>query len=185
MEGVSVKIPLAQKVLTLCTLAATLSLALGCFLRNSWLWAVLVIACGCFWLFVQRRGWVWVSSLELAIFVFTAAFLTLSGVSSGLMVFVLVSALCAWDLDCFYDRLKKPGHVVKKNALEKNHFKRLIAVVSFGLILCIPALTFNIHLGFKWILGLGIIMLAGLIWLINRATHLNHFSSGINGKPKN
>jgi len=165
------KLGLSDKVLFICTFVATLSLVIGCLIMGSWLWVTLVIFGGVFWLLGQRKGWAWVANLELLFFVFTATLCTLSGVSAGFMLFVLVSALCAWDLDCFNHRLKKAARVEKKDELERNHLKRLITVIVFGSIFCIPALILDIHLKFGWILLLGIILLLGLIWLIRQTTH--------------
>ena len=165
------KINLSQKVFFGCTLSASILLAIGCLIMGSWLWVLLVISCGIFWLFEQRKGWTWVASLELLFFVFASIVCTLSGVSAGLILIVLASILCAWDLDSFNHRLKGAASVEKKDQLERNHLKRLITVIVFGSIFCVPALFFEIHLQFGWILLLGIIVLLGIIWLISQMTH--------------
>jgi len=165
------KINLSQKVFFGCTLVATIALAIGCLIMGSWLWVLLVISCGIFWMFEQRKGWVWVASLELLFFVFASIVCTLSGVSTGLMLFVLVAILCAWDLDSFNHRLKEAASVEKKDQLERKHLKRLITVIVFGSIFCVPALSFEIHLQFGWIFLLGIILLLGIIWLIRQTNH--------------
>ena len=167
------RLSLSNKLLSLCTLIATLALVVGCLMMDSWLWIGLAISGGILWLVGQRQGWGWVANVELLFFVFTVVLCTLSGVSEGLMLFVLVSAICAWDLDCFNHRLRKAASIIKKDELERNHLKRLLSVIFFGSLLSVPALVMDIHLKFGWILLLGVILLVGLIWLSNQATSKN------------
>jgi len=136
---------------------ATFALVLGYALHGLWAGVLFIVALGAFWLLAQRRGWDWIASVELVIFVGTAVVGLGLTSRAGWMLLGVVAALAAWDLDHFAQRMKKGGHIEGAQALERRHLLRLLVVSGLGLLLAAVALEIKITLQMGTALLLGVL----------------------------
>jgi hypothetical protein len=145
---------------------ATLALTTGYALQALWIWTIIIVALGLFWLLGQRRGWSSVTGLAFILFIGTAAFGIWQDVSAGWMLFGLIATLVAWDLVLFTRRLAQAGQVEAEAALARVHLQRLLLIASLGLLLGSVALRFQFELNLGWSIFLGILAIAGLSQVI-------------------
>jgi hypothetical protein len=153
---------MTAKLLPIGTILATGALALGYGLGGLWGWTVFAISLGFLWLLGQRRGWDWMASVGLVLFVSVAAAGLCLGVGAGWMLFGLVAALSAWDLDHFAQRLRDTGRVEGVHDLERRHLGRLLTVDGLGLLLGAVALGIEVEFGFGVAFVLGLLAILGL-----------------------
>lgn len=139
---------------------STLALAYG--LHGWWIAALVILIVGALWLLAQRLGWSWVAHVALVLFVSAAAFGLGQDLPTGWMLFGLVAALSAWDLDHFAHRLDGAERVQRARLLGRRHLRRLLIVDGLGLLLGGAALTIQVQLDFGLILLLGLLALLGL-----------------------
>ena len=153
---------MAAKLLFISTIIAMGALALGYGLIGLWTWAVFIVVLGFLWLFGQWRGWDWMASVGLTLFVSAAAFGLWMGVGVGWMLVGVVAALSAWDLDHFVQRLNGVGRVTKVRDLEQRHLQRLLIVDVSGLMLSVVALGIKVEFGLVTAMLLGLLVILGL-----------------------
>ena len=152
------------KLLFSSTILATVALALGYGLVGLWTGAIFVTALGFLWLIGQRRGWGWMASVMLMLFVSAASIGLRLNAQDGWMLFGVVAALSAWDLDHFAQRLSGVGQdrVEETRELERRHLERLLIVDGLGLLFGVVALGIEVDLGFGTVLLLGLLAILGL-----------------------
>jgi hypothetical protein len=85
-------------------------------------------------LFLQK-GWVWLASLLLSLYIAGAAVGFYLELQPAWLVGATLSALAAWDLEYFSRRLYKAGLVINQAGLIKAHLLRLAWVGLLGLAL--------------------------------------------------
>jgi hypothetical protein len=143
-----------------------LFLLAGFGLHGDWLVASIVLGLGLVWLAGQRRGWGWLVSLGLVIFVGLAALGLYSGVVSLWILLATLGALSAWDLAYFARRLEQTPNVDGAAAMKQTHFRRLQIVVGVGLLLGLAALSWQPQLTFSQAVLLGLLMVLSLSWVV-------------------
>ena len=130
--------------------------------QGRWLWTAAVGLLAVLWLLGYWRGLAWVATVGLVGFAVTAALGLLTGLAAGWMVFGLLSALCAWDLHRFAQRLWSVERVEAQGDLERRHLQRLLAVAGLGLLTAFLALRIEVRLTFLMALLLGLLAVWGL-----------------------
>ncbi len=153
---------MTAKLALITTALAAGALALGYGLSGLWTWMLLVLALGLLWLLGQRRGWGWMASAVLVLFVIAAASGLWFGLVAGWMLSGVVAALSAWDLDHFALRLRSVERVEGAHELERRHLRRLLIADGLGLLLAALALRVEIELSFGVALLLGLFAVLGL-----------------------
>ena len=144
------------------TALAASALALGYAQAHLWAGVVLIAGLGAFWLFGQRRGWRWVPSLVLVLFVSAAVFGLGLAAEPIWMLLGVVVGLAAWDLDHFAQRMRKASHVEGVQNLERRHLLRLLLVSGLGFLLSAAALEVRVELPMGTALLLGLLAIMGL-----------------------
>lgn len=152
----------SHRVLQASIVLATFALALGYGLGELWAPALLVVAVGGLWLLGLWRRLRWMAWVGLFLFAGGAAAGLLQGLGAGWMLFGLVAALTAWDLDDFLHRLESVERVEGQRGLELAHLRRLLVVNGLGLLLASVALGLRLDLGFGAVLLLGGLAILGL-----------------------
>jgi hypothetical protein len=166
----------ARRIGALCVVLAMAALfagplAAGPGLAGQWPWLLVVGGLGLLWLGGYWRGRLWVAPLGLAGFAVAAAAGLLQEVASGWMVFGLVAALCAWDLQYLDHALRDLEPVPAHRALEWSHIQRLLLVAGLSLALAAVALTVEIRLTFVLALLLGLLAAWSLGRLVGFLRH--------------
>ena len=140
---------------------ASAVLSLG-YAWSGWLiGAIPLAAWGLLGLVGLWRGWDWVGSASLVLFVLAAAIGFLLNLGPGWMLVGLVTALVCWDLDHFVQRLRDVEEA-QRPGLERAHLLRLVPLVLAGLVLGGAALVVRTRLGFGLALLLGLLLVIGL-----------------------
>lgn len=132
---------------------------------------VFALAVGFLWLLSTRRDRAGMASWGLVSLVGAAAFGLWLGLEAGWMVFGVVAALSAWDLDHFARRLGQAGQVEKMRRLEAVHLRRLAVVDGVALLTATVALGIRVELGFGMALLLGGLAILGLSQMIGSLRH--------------
>ena len=173
---------MSARIMTISTLIATATLAIGYGLNDQLLGVLIFIALGLLWLVGQRYAVQASAGLGLLGFTTGALLGALYGVSSGWVLVGITAALVAWDLHHFiqHTRVAEPAdadnpeaNIAYANfrsenmrALERAHLQRLALVSGSGLLLGGLALTIRLTLGFGVVLALGLVAIFGLSRLI-------------------
>jgi len=150
---------LALKALLLCTLAATTSLAIAYATSIVWPWSAIVVIFGLTWMIAQRRASNWIASVGLFFFFVSSSAGIWLGLPAGALLFSLVAALCAWDLQYFILRTRDTQ---LHPHIEWQHLQRLIVVASIGLLLSAIALLIQVKIELGGALVLGLVSILGL-----------------------
>jgi hypothetical protein len=150
---------LALKALLLSIGGATLGAAIA--YANSIVWPVtaIIVVVGLFWILAQRQNWNWMASLGLVFFLLSSSAGVWLGLPSGALLFSLVAALCAWDLQQFIQRTRD-AHL--HASTQRRHVQRLIVVASSGLLFSAIALLIQVQIALGGALALGLISILGL-----------------------
>lgn len=151
-----------MSVLPVSIILATSVLALGYGLGGFWIPAILMLAMGSLWLLGRRTSCRWSASVMLILLVIAAAIGLRMDLEPALMLFGVVAALSAWDLDHFARRLTEAGRVEQEQALTRHHLRRLLIVDAVGLLLGAVALLIRVDLSFGVVLLLALLALLGL-----------------------
>jgi amino acid transporter len=140
---------------------ASAILSLG-YAWGGWLIGMVPLAAwGVCWLVGLWRGWDWVGSAGLVLFVLSAAVGFVLHFEFDWMLVGLVAALVCWDLDHFGRRLRDVDEA-QRPGLERAHLLRLAPPVLAGLVLGEAALLVRTRLGFGLALLLGLLLVVGL-----------------------
>lgn len=182
--NLSTRVFTVARLMTISTLVAAATLAIGYGLHGQPIGTLIFIAFGVLWLVGQRYALR--ASAGLGLLGFSAGVLlgTLYGVSNGWMLVGITAALIAWDLQHFIQHMHASVHVetdpadtaredtgghidAATRALERAHLQRLGLVSGAGLLLGGLALTIRLTLGFGVVLALGLVAIFGLSRLIH------------------
>ncbi len=147
-----------KNLVSICIGLAVIGLVLGYNLSALWLW----LALGLWSLAGQRSRWGWPASVSLVAFIGAAAYGIWQGGPAGWLLFSVVAALAAWDLDHFARRLQQTGQQEMALELQQAHLKRLALVAGLGLLLGGLALSLRIELNLGWACFLGLLTIIGL-----------------------
>ena len=149
---------------------AAASLVAGCLLVGERPPAVLALAAlalllAALPLVLPGRG-----QLALAGFAGLAAVGLRLGLGAGWMLLAVVAALCAWDLEHLVERLSHPAYAGSEDgreAVERVHLGRLLAVAAVGLLLGSAGLLAQAGITFLPALLLSLLALLGLSWVFS------------------
>ncbi|MFC1533290.1 hypothetical protein ACFL7M_08010 [Thermodesulfobacteriota bacterium] len=153
---------ISHKALLVLTLFTTCILAIGYASTGLMVWVILIIACGLFWLFGLKAGWDWAGTTGLIFFMAAITRGIFLDLPSGWLLLSVVSALLAWDLHQFINRLEKAGRIEKRSEIERRHLKRIMIIAGLSLILGTVALLVELELGFGWMLFWGVLLVLSL-----------------------
>ena len=176
---------LSTRIMTISTLVATATLALGYGLSRQPIGVLIFVALGLLWLVGQRYALQAFAGLGLLGFATGALLGTLYGVRNGWVLAGIAAALIAWDLHHFIQHVRVSEQVEtmpedaeeradvavrtdsEARTLERLHLRRLAIVSGLGLLLGALALTVRITLSFGIIVALGLVAIYGLNRLIH------------------
>ena len=134
-------------------------------LAGFWVWSPVFILAGGAWLLAIRRDLEGLSTVMFLGFLIAAVFGCLIQLSLVLLIFSVVEALTAWDLDYFTRRLElvRDGEVAKK--MEKQHIRRVLFLTGLGLMLTDLAMVFRTGFNFWTVFWLVVVIIltAGLV----------------------
>ncbi|MBE3145515.1 MAG: hypothetical protein IMZ61_16560 [Planctomycetes bacterium] len=134
-------------------------------LAGFWAWSLVFILAGGGWLLAVRRDLEGLSTVLFLGFLIAAVFGCLIQLSLVLLVFSVVEALTAWDLDYFTRRLElvSDGEAAKK--MEKQHIRRVLFLTGLGLTLTDLAMLFRTGFSFWTVFWLVVVIIltAGLV----------------------
>jgi hypothetical protein len=144
----------------------TLAVVVSYSIHGLELWSPLFTILGIVWLVGFHRRWRQITWMVFTAFVVSTAFLAWKGTLPGIMLISLGAALVAWDLDFLIARFEnmKPGSVDPE--IERQHLKRLAAIIGIGFSLGGVALAFRIRFSFGLALLLVLLAFIGLSQLI-------------------
>jgi hypothetical protein len=148
--------PLASKTAWLVSIGLAVgAIALGYGGGESWRGAAFALGVGLLWLRDTQREAGRMAAVGLVGLVGAAAVGLWLGLQAGWMLFGVVAALSAWDLDHFVRRLWRAGQTEKVRHLEAIHLRRLAIVDGVALLIA------TVGLGIRVTLGLGAALLLG------------------------
>jgi hypothetical protein len=136
-------------------------LCLGFALKQEWTWSVGFLVAGVagvLYLARAKKGSGWVG---LAFFLGAASLGVFLGVPFWTLLLAALSGLAFWDLDAFYDRLRRMPENEAIDTLAKAHHKRLLLALGIGWVLAQASsfFQFNLSLGWAILLGLAVVLL--------------------------
>lgn len=141
---------------------ASIMLAIGYIQGGLVLGAFFAVALGGLWYIGHALKWRYLASFELTVFFGLAAVGTFFDINFIWLLVGMGSALAAWDLDQFSQRMERFPIEESFLKLEQNHFRRLLVILIPGTILAAVVPTIQIELTFTWALILGLIAIYGL-----------------------
>ncbi len=150
---------------------ATCALTAGYVIGGLWIWALPILGLAALWLFGQRRGLKWVSSLELLLFLGLATIGIWQRLTLGLMLLGIISALAAWDLESFIQRMEGAERVDHRDDLERKYLQRLVIIICSGALFAVAAIGLNVPFSFGSALLLGLLVVVGLSRTIRFMRH--------------
>ena len=158
MKGI--RLFLDASIILACA-AQLLAYGLGGF----WIWSPVFILTCCAWLIAVRHDLEGLSTVLFIGIFLSSVFGCLIQLSLALLIFSVVAALAAWDLDYLTRRLElvSDGEVAKE--MERQHLRRVFFLTGLGLILTELAVLFRTGFSFWtvfWLVVL-IILAAGLV----------------------
>jgi hypothetical protein len=154
---------LASKAAWLASIGlAAGAIALGYGRGESWRGTAFALGVGLLWLLDTRRDGGGMATVGLVSLVGAAAVGLWLGLRAGWMLFGVVAALSAWDLDHFARRLWRAEQTEKVRHLEATHLRRLAIVDGVALLISTAALGIRVTLGFGAALLLGGLAILGL-----------------------
>jgi hypothetical protein len=118
---------------SIAVILSVLMLLAGYSLRGAWLLALPVLGLGLIWLLGQRRGWSWLVSLGMAVFIGMAGLGLYIGAAAIWMLLATLGALAAWDLAFFARRLAQTPNVVDAAAIKQAHWRRWAGSLNLAL----------------------------------------------------
>jgi hypothetical protein len=151
-----------RKLQPICIGFSTLLIVLSYAINQFWVASFLITILGALWMVGYLKGWKWQASVMFTLFLGVSVIGLWLNLSQWLILFSMVGAISAWDLDHFTQHMRYVGMVMERPSLEKYHIKRLFVVNIFGLSLSVIALNVEIKLGFGAILLLGMFAVLGL-----------------------
>lgn len=146
----------------IASLSAMGALAIGYTLAGVLIGAPWIAGCWLLGLIGRQRGWDWSAPLGSIGFVSAAAFGVWRGAPAAWMLFATVSALVAWDLDVFAQRMRRAKRVAGEAELIQSHLRRVSIAGGLGLALGGLAVSVRVEFSFGWALLLGLLALLGL-----------------------
>jgi hypothetical protein len=152
-------------VLNISIFLASASLLLAYGLGGLWIWSTVFILAGGTWLLAVRRDLPGLSTGFLAGFIIATVFGCFIHLSLALLIFSLLAALAAWDLDYFTRRLEMVSDGEVARNMERLHLQRIFVMSGSGLILTYLAALFRTGFSFWavfWLVVL-IVLTAGLV----------------------
>jgi hypothetical protein len=153
---------MSQRLVLPCIGLATAALGAGFVGAGVGVGALLLVVLLLPWLLGRWPRLAWMPSLGLVLHVAAAAAGLWLGGGTGWMLLAVITALVAWDLDGFSQRLKRAESVRGQNELERRHLVRLLAVALVGALLAALALGLRVQLAFGAVLVLGLLAIFGL-----------------------
>lgn len=153
---------------TICILAGMLLLIAGYLQSQLFTVAVGCFGIGLFWIYSERRGWRWVASVALFIFVSAAGAGVWIGLPPILMALSVLGSLMAWDLASLSRRIKDAAPEDDLRNLEKIHLVQLASLGAAGLVLILAALFIHLRISFGWMFLLVLAVVFGIMQMVRR-----------------
>jgi hypothetical protein len=124
---------------------------------------------GLVWALAVWRNWFGMASWGLVTFVILAGFGAANEYYAILDAFAVVSALSAWDLSRFEQRLKIVENESLWTDMTRHHVRRLLLVSGVGLLITIPAIQVQVGGTFilAWLLGISLVaaLFVFVLWI--------------------
>jgi hypothetical protein len=155
-----------ERLLFLSISFATMSLAAGLALNQTWIWLPFPLLWALLWLIGHRRKWAWIADFEFAIYILLAISGLWVSISPGWVLVGMVSTLIAWDAAGFLLRVHDCQSQADVHRLAYEHYRRVLPVILAGFALAALTLNLNLTLDFSSILLLGLIAILGLSRMI-------------------
>lgn len=140
---------------------STTTLAIGLALQEHLIPAIGVGLLGTAWIITYRRNMVWVASPAFALFTIISAVSIWVGISSWLALASVISALIAWDLTIFIQRLQSTNE--SSPQVVRTHFIQLGLIAGLSVLGVLATTRIRISLTFG---GAAILAMLG-IWGIS------------------
>lgn len=149
-----------QRIFLTSVFMAAGALLLVYGLEQLWLGAITAIGLGFFcWLSLYKQKWSWSAHL----FLIGVGVLVIVGVLLGLRLYFLfpaiLSALAAWDLARFQQRINDTQGLENLHTIEKRHIGLLLLALGIGGILSGMVLVTQVQISFGITLALGVILI--------------------------
>ena len=160
---------MTRRVRLFSFILAAAALAAGCGFQGKWYWALLFVVMAlagglCSLKPALKNLWEAASLGWFVLFITGAAVGVVVGLSSLLMLASILASLAYWDLDSFQRRLELVKADEATLKLEKNHLRKLLIVLSVGLVVSLVGLSLQLKLSFGWAVVLSLGIFASLGW---------------------
>lgn len=132
----------------------------------------ILIANALIWIACNQRRWYTYGALSLLIIHSLSLFGLAQGNNSLLLVIGCISALLAWDLERFEQRLHSVEQIHNPQQLSASHLKYALSASCSALALVLLSSQLQISINFWWICGLalvGIVLLSRLLSSLSAA----------------
>ena len=151
---------------SLAIVLAALGLTLAYATRGLYLGAVTAGALGILCLIGQRRAWHWTAVVGLIGFTGAAVVGVWLSLPAVWMLLSTVTALAAWDLVGFANRIRSVPRIDAGSRPARAHLMYLVAVCGVAILSGMLALGVGVTLSFGWALLLGAVVLLGLSFVM-------------------
>jgi hypothetical protein len=142
-------------------------LAAGFLLADFWYGAAGALGIGAAWTVGEWRGWRWLGGLGFVLMVVLAALGLFVDVQIVWATAAVTLALVGWENGRFYRFLAQTDWVQDREAITKQHQRRLIIVVLLGVGLAAAAAFIRLEFGFVIALPLACLSIIGFSFAIN------------------
>jgi hypothetical protein len=151
----------ARRLAYASMIITVISIAAGYLIGGYGKMAVVLILLGCAWIGIRLYRNVNLTSYSMLAVTGLVVFGFFIDLLPGLMLITLVSALAAWDLEYFLDRMVLTGDEGTARALERQHLQRLGVVCGLGLLISGVTFTIQLHFSVGWAILAGLFAIVG------------------------
>jgi hypothetical protein len=156
---------ITNRLLYGCIVATTGIVAVAYLVSQSYAWALLAVALGTVWLFLEITNRPPLVSLFFLAFLSLAALGSLQNLPASVMLLGVSTNLAAWDLSRFRARIKPEMEIDMITMLERNHIQKLAPVLGIGFVLGLIPLLVTLSINFVALMC--VVLLAMLVLRIS------------------
>lgn len=134
--------------------------------------AIIALLNGVCWVVCNQRRWFTYGALGLFLFLALSVLAFIEGQAIILGIISGISALLAWDLERFEQRLQQVDSLHNQQQLIQQHLRYALSASGAGLLVALISSQIRLNIGFWWLCGvliIGIVLLNRLLSSLNKA----------------
>lgn len=151
----------------LISLLASFASLGGGFAGQGWglYWGLTLVGLGA-WVTGWKAGWTWMPGVGFSLALLLAGMGSFQGTPGLLMLTATVCALAAWDLNHFWNSLRRLDETNQVTGLVSGHLRRLMGVCGASWVIGTLAIGIQVNMPVGLAIFLGVALMVGLAWIV-------------------